>query len=265
MFLHKFFERIGRVQSKYHECCLSEKEVMQLVISYEVKNKTHNIHTTKHVDIVEDYLNVGVVGKDFNAIFSKQKGLVSYRYHQQEYIRVPVRPNFFRAATNNDVENKYGYRYGKWLTASLYAKCEFVGVSKGDCSCKIEYAYDLPNLQDEKVHLVYEVYGDGKIIVDMSYQPVVSEIEMPVFGLIFQLYKDMEEVNYYGFGPEENYIDRNKGALLGKYAYQVTDNLTPYLYPQECGNRTHVREISVAGENTKLTVKGEDFEFTVLH
>ena len=105
----------------------------------------------------------------------------------------------------------------------------------------------MPNLQDEKVHLVYEVYGDGKIIVDMSYQPVVSEIEMPVFGLIFQLYKDMEEVNYYGFGPEENYIDRNKGALLGKYTYQVTDNLTPYLYPQECGNRTHVRELSVAG------------------
>ena len=90
-------------------------------------------------------------------IFSKQKGLVSYKYHQQEYIRVPVRPNFFRASTNNDVENKYGYRYGKWLTASLYAKCEFVGVSKGDCSCKIEYAYDLPNLQDEKVHLDYEV------------------------------------------------------------------------------------------------------------
>ena len=232
---------------------------------YEVKNKTHNIHTTKHVDIVEDYLNVGVVGKDFNVIFSKQKGLVSYRYHQQEYIRVPVRPNFFRAATNNDVENKYGYRYGKWLTASLYAKCEFVGVSKGDCSCKVEYAYDLPNLQDEKVHLVYEVYGDGKIIVDMSYQPVVSEIEMPVFGLIFQLYKDMEEVNYYGFGPEENYIDRNKGALLGKYTYQVTDNLTPYLYPQECGNRTHVRELSVACENTKLKIKGEDFEFSALH
>lgn len=99
----------------------------------------------------------------------------------------------------------------------------------------------------------------------MSYQPVVSEIEMPVFGLIFQLYKDMEEVNYYGFGPEENYIDRNKGALLGKYTYQVTDNLTPYLYPQECGNRTHVRELSVAGENTKLKIKGEDFEFSALH
>ena len=43
------------------------------------------------------------------------------------------------------------------------------------------------------------------------------------------------------------------------------DNLTPYLYPQECGNRTHVRELSVAGENTKLRIKGEDFEFSALH
>lgn len=41
------------------------------------------------VKVIEDYLNVGVVGKDFNVIFSKQKGLVSYRYHQEEYIRVP--------------------------------------------------------------------------------------------------------------------------------------------------------------------------------
>lgn len=141
---------------------------------------------------------------------------------------------------------------------------EFVSVSKGDCSCNIEYAYDLPNLQDEKVHLVYEVYGDGKIIVDMSYQPVAFEIEMPVFGLIFQLYKDMEEVNYYGFGQKKTILIETR-ALLGKYAYQVTDNLTPYLYPQECGNRTHVRELSVASENTKLAVKGEDFEFSALH
>ena len=41
--------------------------------------------------------------------------------------------------------------------------------------------------------------------------------------------------------------------------------MTPYLYPQECGNRTHVRELSIAGENTKLKIKGEDFEFSALH
>ena len=217
------------------------------------------------VKVVEDYLNVGVVGKDFNVIFSKQKGLVSYRYHQEEYIRVPVKPNFFRASTNNDVENKYGYRYGEWLTASLYAKCQFVRVVKEETSCKIEYTYDLPRLGDELLYLTYTVYGDGKVEVDMSYQPLASNIEMPAFGLLFQLYKDMEHVSYYGFGPEENYIDRNKGAMLGRYDYNVTDNCTPYLYPQECGNRTHVKEVLIHGENKVLLLEGDDFEMSALH
>ena len=217
------------------------------------------------VKVVEDYLNVGVVGKDFNVIFSKQKGLVSYRYHQEEYIRVPVKPNFFRASTNNDVENKYGYRYGEWLTASLYAKCQFVRVVKEETSCKIEYTYDLPRLGDELLYLTYTVYGDGKVEVDMSYQPLTSNIEMPAFGLLFQLYKDMEHVSYYGFGPEENYIDRNKGAMLGRYDYNVTDNCTPYLYPQECGNRTHVKEVLIHGENKVLLLEGDDFEMSALH
>lgn len=83
---------------------------------------------------------------------------------------MPVKPNFFRASTNNDVENKYGYRYGEWLTASLYAKCQFVRVVKEETSCKIEYTYDLPHLGDELLYLTYTVYGDGKVEVDMSYQ-----------------------------------------------------------------------------------------------
>ena len=190
---------------------------------------------------------------------------MSYRYHQEEYIRVPVKPNFFRASTNNDVENKYGYRYGEWLIASLYAKCQFVRVIKEETSCKIEYTYDLPRLGDELLYLTYTVYGDGKVEVDMSYQPLASHIEMPAFGLLFQLYKDMEHVSYYGFGPEENYIDRNKGAILGRYDYNVTDNCTPYLYPQECGNRTHVKEVLIRGKNKVLLLEGDDFEMSALH
>lgn len=99
----------------------------------------------------------------------------------------------------------------------------------------------------------------------MSYQPLSSNIEMPAFGLLFQLYKDMEHVSYYGFGPEENYIDRNKGAMLGRYDYNVTDNCTPYLYPQECGNRTHVKEVLIHGENKVLLLEGDDFEMSALH
>lgn len=60
-------------------------------------------------------------------------------------------------------------------------------------------------------------------------------------------------------------LTETREHFIGKYAYQVTDNLTPYLYPQECGNRTHVRKLSIIGENKKLEVEGKDFEFTALH
>ena len=66
-------------------------------------------------------------------------------------------------------------------------------------------------------------------------------------------------------GPDENYIDRCEGAKLGIYESTPKANLSKYLVPQECGNRTHVRKLSIIGENKKLEVEGKDFEFTALH
>jgi beta-galactosidase len=52
-------------------------------------------------------------------------------------------------------------------------------------------------------------------------------------------------VEYYGTGPLENSSDRRRGALLGRYDYNAVQNATPYLVPQECGNRTGVRHAAV--------------------
>ena len=68
------------------------------------------------------------------------------------------------------------------VNCKLYAKCQFVRVVKEETSCRIEYTYDLPRLGDELLYLTYVVYGDGKVEVDMSYQPLASNIEMPAFG-----------------------------------------------------------------------------------
>lgn len=65
-----------------------------------------------------------------------------------------------------------------------------------------------------------------KLFIDMSYMPSSKYIEMPAFGMMFNLYREYDHVKYLGFGPEENYIDRNKGALLGEYEYDVLENVT---------------------------------------
>lgn len=220
-------------------------------------------HDSLNIKIVEDYLNVGIIGQGFDVKFSKVKGLTSYRIGDEEMIRVMPRPQFFRASTNNDVENKYGYRYGQWLTASLFPNIQLQKIIKHRDCCEMIYAYDLPNLGDEPVYVTYTVYGDGQLTVDMDYQPSSQYIEMPAFGMMFQLYKEYDQVEYFGFGPDENYIDRQSGAVLGRYSYQVKDNLTPYLYPQECGNRTNVQSIKLSSQKHSLEING-NFEFSTL-
>ncbi len=226
--------------------------------------KEVQIDSHEPVTIIEDFLNIGVRTNTLQVIFSKVKGLVSYKVNGEEMIRVMPRPNFFRAATNNDVENKYGYRYASWLTASLYANSEFVKVEKSDTQCKIYYDYVLPNLGNEKVHLIYTVKGNNTIDVDMKYQAQDAFIEMPCFGMMFQLYKEYNHVKYFGLGPDENYIDRNKGALLGNYEYLVEENVTPYLYTQECGNRTGVQSIIIDNGKHSLTFTSNQIEFSAI-
>ena len=218
----------------------------------------------KPVTIVEDFMDIGVLGDGFHVMFSKVRGMTSYKANGEEMIRVMPRPNFFRASTNNDTENKYGHRYAQWYSASMFMDVKFVKIEKADTVCKVYFDYVLPCLGQENVHVIFTITGDGNVVIDMDYMPSEEFIEMPAFGMMFNLYKEYDQVEYFGFGPDENYIDRNKGALLGLYQYNVKENVTPYLYPQECGNRTNVREIKVSNGTHTFSVKGDDVEFSAI-
>lgn len=216
------------------------------------------------IEIAEDFMNVGVCGEEFHMIFSKTKGLVSYRYLNEEFIRIPPRPNFYRPSTQNDVENQYGYRYGQWLQASLYSQCQMKHIDKKDDQIELIYEYKLAGKFETTLEVIYHVYANGKVDVTMDYQPSSYQIEMSEFGMMFMLYPDFNHISYYGYGPEENYIDRYLGARLGLFEYNVQDNLTPYLMPQECGNRTHVRHMMIDNGKIGLLFKGDCFEMSGL-
>lgn len=222
--------------------------------------------TTIPMRYSEDFLNIGIKAGDYHLIFAKNKGLVCYKVDGVQLMRLAPKPNFYRARTNNDANNGFGTRYGNWLLASLYAGIRFVKIEKGDTLCKIYYEHELPNLGENKVTVVYTITGDGTVSVDMEYMPSKEYIEMPAFGMLFSLYKEYDHVKYFGFGPDENHVDRNKGSLLGLYEYDVEKNLTPYQVPQECGNRTNTQRVTVESPSTGygMTFCSEGFEFSAL-
>ena len=218
--------------------------------------------------------NITVRGDSFSVQFSRGTGaLTSYRAGGTEYLKAPLMPNFWRAPTNNDIGNRMPQRYALWKTASLYCMAGFNPDTAGknaavrpekqeDGSVVFTMRYDLPVTPAASVSVMYRIHPCGKVDVRMDYDPVKELGEMPEFGMIAKLSADYDRVRFYGLGPEENYIDRREGARLGIWKYRAADNLTPYLMPQECGNRTGVRwaEITNAkGQGLKLWLNGGEF------
>jgi beta-galactosidase len=98
------------------------------------------------------------------------------------------------------------------------------------------------------MQLAYTVLGHGRVKVELTWNGNANLPDLEAFGLSFRLPVEMSHVDYYGFGPLENYSDRKHGAKLGRFQYEAADNVTPYLQPQECGSREGVREITVTDD-----------------
>ena len=71
--------------------------------------------------IIRSTHNIGVRGEHFEVMFSVLNGgLVSYKYAGKEMIEAILKPNFWRAPTDNDCGNSMQMRYAQWKIASMY-------------------------------------------------------------------------------------------------------------------------------------------------
>lgn len=201
-------------------------------------------------EVIQGAWNLGVRGEHFEVLFSKlYGGLVSYRFAGQELLKSMPLPNFWRAPTDNDRGNSLPARAAQWKIASLYLthknpdtqEVHTPAVEILADGVRITYTYRLPTSPSATCQLAYTVYPDGKVHARLDYDPVPGLGDMPEYGVMFRLDADYDHLAWYGLGPDDTYVDRNRGAKLGIHALKVSDNLARYLKPQECGNKTGVR------------------------
>ncbi len=220
------------------------------------------------LEIIRGDVNIGVRGRGFTAMFSKAEGgIASLCYDGVEYITRTPKLTFWRALTDNDRGAKNGFDAAQWMTAGLFYKLTDVDVQEQKDQVCVTFEYLLPTVPQTKAYVSYRVTGDGKIHVHALYKGTDGLPEMPAFGMDMKLKARYDRVRYYGRGPEENYLDRREGARLGVYSYQAADNLSAYLFPQECGNRMDVRWVEVTdadGQGLRFETEGVPFENSVL-
>lgn len=223
---------------------------------------------TYPLEIIRGDVNIGVRGRGFTAMFSKAEGgIASLCYDGVEYITRTPKLTFWRALTDNDRGAKTGFDAAQWMTAGLFYKLTDVDVQEQKDQVCVTFEYLLPTVPQTKAYVSYRVTGDGKIHVHALYKGTDGLPEMPAFGMDMKLKARYDRVRYYGRGPEENYLDRREGARLGVHSYQAADNLSAYLFPQECGNRMDVRWVEVTdadGQGLRFETEGVPFENSVL-
>ncbi len=90
---------------------------------------------------------------------------------------------------------------------------------------------------------------------------------LPRLGLRMALPTSIgDEVEWFGCGPGEAYADSKQAALVGRYRRTVGELQTPYVYPQENGNRCLVRWAELRGSAGGIRIEGlPTFDLTVRH
>lgn len=213
---------------------------------------------------------IGVHGDGFSVLFDKvQGGLSSLRYYGTEYITRVPKVSFWRAVTDND--NGYGLQYSsaQWANASRYAfkKVEDISFKQSKKSASVCFLYHAMSVPEVTYTVSYTVFFNGEIAVEVNYPGIEGMPDMPLMAMDFKLKKRYGYFSYYGLGPDENYIDRCKGARLGVFKSTADKNFSGYLNPQECGNRTGVRYVQVddgKGHGLRFEMQDKPFEMSVL-
>lgn len=177
-------------------------------------------------------------------------------------------PAFWRVPTDNDFGNKMPLLCGVWRTAHVNRSVRKVSVGEQDAN-GIRVTVDWM-LEDVLVPytMEYQICPDGSVVVTGSIDLTGRKLpELPRFGMRMELKKDYERLVYYGRGPEENYIDRCSSTFVGRYEDTVSNQFYPYIRPQETGNKTDVRWVSLLdAQGFGLKVTGlQPLAFTALH
>ncbi len=224
----------------------------------------------KPLTVVYGDVNIGVMGAGFRVLFSKQEGsIVSLVYDGKEWAGKPVMPVYWRATTDNDKGNKFSVASSVWYGAGRFPNYsnENFRVEEKEGKVKVTYAYELSTVPRAAAEVSYEVDGSGAIKVRAIFRGQKGLPQLPAFGMRLITPETAKKFTWYGRGPEENYCDRNEGARLGIYEDTPDNNLSRYLVPQECGNRTGVRWLKIAdmeGHSITFRAAGKPFDASVL-
>ena len=231
--------------------------------------------------------NLSASSSKVNFVFNRKTGIVtSYKVDGTEYFSegFGIQPNFWRAPTDNDYGNGMPKRLQVWKESSKNFNVTDATVTMDGNNAVVSVNYLLPA---GNLYIVnYTIYPSGAVNVAARFtstdmdaaQTEVSEstrtatftpgrdaarkeaskLNVPRIGVRFRLPASMNQVEYFGRGPAENYLDRNAGSMVGLYKSTAEELYFPYVRPQENGHHTDTRWVSLSTGKKGLLIQADN-------
>ena len=223
---------------------------------------------------------LNVSGEGFRYTFDKKEGLlVQINFNGKDLLKEPMKLNLWRAPLANELDgwNAGNAQSGRWKTGygnAIATEMYSAGIDKllhqlvsfsfkestNSVHVFIANIDLIGNGEKEKKDLYIEgiqcngfrnefefiIGADGRMEID---HVILAEGRMPMWlprvGLSLVLNKELNRINWYGRGPQENYPDRKTGYRIGIYKSSVEEMYEPYLLPQDYGLRTDNRWLRI--------------------
>ncbi|NIG55168.1 glycoside hydrolase family 2 TIM barrel-domain containing protein [Chitinophaga sp. Cy-1792] len=193
-----------------------------------------------------------VKGNGFAVTFDKTKGILgSYSINGENVVESGPQPAFWRAPTDNDIGAGYNHSMRAWR--NVYENATVTNkMEQTNDAVKVTFQAQLPGV-DAATTQEFTVFADGTIKVSNALQCNAGSKQKMLlrYGTDLQLARSFDQIRYYGRGPWENYWDRKTASFVGIYNGDVAGQYFPYARPQESGNKTEVRWVTMTNKKGK--------------
>ncbi len=213
-----------------------------------------------HIKVSENDTKVTVNGNKFFYRFDKLHGnFEKMNIFGCDIICGAMQWNIWHAPTDNDRNIARAWYGGGYDRAAV--NCRSVKVDYGDTvkiSAEISVAAE-SKAKAVSAKAVWEIFPNGEIKLIVEAATGRNMPFLPRFGV--RARADINEVEYYGYGPYESYEDKHEASYISKFRTSVEELHEDYIKPQENGAHCGLRYVRFIGENLSWTVYGDDFSF----
>ncbi|MBI0475518.1 DUF4981 domain-containing protein [Sphingomonas sp. MA1305] len=179
-------------------------------------------------------------------------GLIRRYAAQGRPIATGAEPHFWRAVTDNDIGIGTDRQLAMWKTMSETRRVRAIRAAGNT----VTVDYDLGD-GAATFTTRYAMAADGSVAISGELTPVKPDLPPPFrVGFAFALPTDVTEIEWYGRGPHESYVDRKTSAPIGLWRGPIAAQNHDFIRPQETGNKVDVRWLELSGAGRGLRVQG---------